>query len=226
MKTTLRFGYSALSSELFGTFFTLDLSVTERIINTVLDTDFTVDGAEDTGVDEEKFSFYHPFVLVDAHTEQGRAAIALTVIDENTSDATEDILNWILYRVMMKRRNVYPVLLVFDTTSYFSSSERPVSIQVIENHPVSFALSVAWVRNGRNRRLRTLFSDLLGVLPDDMEDTEIRELYLRAFRESGLEEKELVSYSMWVESVERDIRALGDIPETCPALSPEGPEAK
>lgn len=212
MKTTLRFGYSALSPELFGTFFTLDLGVTERIINTVLGSDFSLDGARDTGVDDEKFSFYHPFVLVDAHTEQGRAAIALTVIDEDTADATEDILNWIIYRVMMKRRNVYPVLLVFDTTAFFSPSSLPVTVKLVESNGVSFALSVAWVRNGRDGRLGALFSDLLSVLPDDMADGEIREVYLRAFRESGLEEKEMVSYSLWLESIERDIRALGDIP--------------
>lgn len=222
MKTTLRFGYSVLSSELFGTFFTLDLSVTERIINTVLDTDFTVDGALDTGMDEEKFSFCHPFVLVDAHTSHGRTAIALTLISEETEDATEDILNWILYRVMMKRRNVYPVLLVFDTTSYFSPSDPPVSVRVVDNHPASFALAVAWTRNGKQGKQSPLFHDLLCVLPDDIEDAEIRDVYLRAFRESGLEEKEMVSYSMWVESVERDIRALG----ICPLPSPERPEEK
>lgn len=212
METSQHFGFSILSQELFGTFFSLDALLTGRIINTILDTDFVIEGVEEIGLGEESLSFYHPFVLADARTSYGRSVIALTFIDEDTRDATEEILNRILYRAMLMRRNIFPVILVFDTTFSFSPSDLPVTLRVNENRPFTFALAVAWVRNTGGKRFDCIFSDLLKEVPDEIEDDGIRRIYLEAYRRSGLEEKEMISYVMWLESIERDIRALGDIP--------------
>ena len=212
MKTLQKFGFSALSPELFGSFFSLDISMTERIINTLLNTEFRIDRLEEEIPENGRFQFLNSCVIADAHTEAGRLALAITLINEDTEDATSDILNWILSRVMLKRRNVYPLLLVFDTT--VSGGEKGgVEMRVIDNHPFPFALAVVWAGTSSGRKkCDTMLEDLMRVIPEEIEDDKIRRLYYRAFRKSGLEEKEIVSYSIWLESVKRDIVMLGDIP--------------
>ncbi len=210
MKTLSKTGFSILSDELFSSFFTLDRTLTQRIINTVLDGDFCVDGVEEFELDRERFGYYHPFVLVDAHTPSGRCAITLTHIERGGEDDTSLLLDWMYYQTTLKRRNVYPILVTFDSTDDYLGQKAPVSVRLIEASPVSFALAVVWVRMNRGREdLLSLLGDLTAVEAVNITDDDIRRVYAESYTRSGLGEMENVSYSMWLKSIENDIEKLG-----------------
>lgn len=203
-------GFSALSDELFASFFTADVSVTERIINTILQCDFRVERTEACEVDKERFGYYHPFVLIDAHMKSGRSAIAVTHIDRRSEEDTSDILNWMLYRTALVRRNVYPILVSLDSTDGYLNELYPVSLRIADNVQYPFALAVVWTRmKSQKKELGALMSDLSATRSEDIMDDDIRRVWIESYTKSGLCEMENVAYSMWLKSMENDIERLG-----------------
>lgn len=214
MKTLSKTGFSILSDELFSSFFSSDKAVTERIINIVLDGEFHVDGIEECEIDREHFGFYHPFVLIDAHTKSGRCVIAATFIARDREDATSDILDWMYYRVTLVRRNIYPVLISFDLTDSFPSSSSPVSLRIIDSDSIYLALVVVWIRMKKGRsELLALLEDLCATEEERINDAGIRCAYKESYEKSGLGEMEKVSYSMWLRSIRSDMEKLGIAPD-------------
>ena len=210
MKTLSKTGFSILSDELFSSFFTSDKALTEKIINTILDGDFRVDGVEEFELDRARFGYYHPFVLIDAHTKSGRCAITLTHIERGCEDDTSLLVDWMYYQTTLKRRNVYPILVTFDSTDDYLTQKAPVTVRLIEASPVSFALAVVWVRMNTGREeLLSLLEDLTAVEEGNIADEDIRRAYGESYIRSGLGEMENVSYSMWLKSIENDIEKLG-----------------
>lgn len=210
MKTISKTGFSALSEELFASFFTADRSVTERIINTLLSCDFHVDEIEACEVDRNRIGYYHPFVVIDAHTKSGRCAIAVTHIDRNSEDDTGDILNWALYRTVIERRNIYPILISLDSTDWYSNARSPVTLRVINDKQVHFAFAVVWTRMKSGReKFDALLRDLTAKKAEDIVDDEIRRIWRESYEKSGLGEMEEVAYSLWLKSIEGEIESLG-----------------
>ncbi len=210
MKTLSKTGFSSLSDELFASFFTADKTVTEKIINTLLECDFRVDETEACEVDRERFGYYHPFVIIDAHTKSGRCAIAVTHIDRDCEDDTGDILNWVLYRTVLERRNIYPILIVLDSTDFFRNELYPVTLRIINDTQVHFAFAVVWTRmKSERKRLNALLKDLTATKAENILDDEIRRIWMESYEKSGLCEMENVAYSMWLKSMESEIERLG-----------------
>ncbi len=210
MKTLSKTGFSSLSDELFASFFTADKTVTEKIINTLLECDFRVDETEACEVDRERFGYYHPFVLIDAHTKSGRCAIAVTHIDRDCEDDSGDILNWILYRTVIERRNIYPILIVLDSTDWYRNELYPVTFRIINETRVHFAFAVVWTRMKRGRKnLESLLGDLTATKAENITDEDIKRVWTESYEKSGLGEMENVAYSMWLKSMESEIERLG-----------------
>ncbi len=203
-------GFSALSDELFASFFTADMSVTERIINTLLQCDFRVEKTEACEVDRNRFGYYHPFVLVDACMKSGRSAIAVTHIDRRSEEDTSEILNWMLYRTALERRNIYPILISLDSTDGYLNDLHPVSLRISDSAQCPFALAVVWTMVKSTRKeLTALMGDLTATRSEDIVDDDIRRVWIESYTKSGLCEMENVAYSMWLKSMESDIERLG-----------------
>lgn len=210
MKTISKTGFSALSEELFASFFTADKAVTERVINTLLSCDFHVDEIEACEVDRHRIGYYHPFVLIDAHTKSGRCAIAVTHIDSSSEDETGDILNWALYRTVIERRNIYPILIVLDSTDWYRNAMYPVTLRIINDTQVHFAFAVVWTRMKSERKnLDALLKDLTATKAENIVDDDIRRIWRESYEKSGLREMESVAYSLWLKSMESEIKKLG-----------------
>lgn len=210
MKTLSKTGFSILSDELFSSFFAADKVVTERIINIVLDGEFSIDGIEECEIDRERFGFYHPFVLIDAHTKSGRCIIAATYIDRECEDVTSEILDWMYAHVTLLRRNIYPILISFDLRESFPSTSSPVSLRLIDSDSVYLALVVVWMRMKRGRsELLSLLEDLCATDALKIRDDGIRRAYEESYEKSGLGEMEKMSYLMWLKSIRSDIEKLG-----------------
>lgn len=210
MKTLSKTGFSSLSDELFASFFTADKILTERIINTILGCDFNVDEIEACEVDRERFGYYHPFVLIDAHTKSGRCAIAVTHIGNGCEDDTGEIMNWILYHTALERRNIYPILISLDSTDSFRNEMYPVTLRIINDTQAHFAFAVVWTKmKSRREKLESLLKDLTATNSENIVDEEIRRIWMDSYEKSGLGEMEKVAYSMWMKSMENEIERLG-----------------
>ncbi len=217
MKNISDKGFCCLSSELFSSFFTSDRLLTEEIINTILETEFIIDGVEEASVPKEEFGYYHPFVFADARTAEGHCTLILTVIDESVMDDTSRLLSWMLYSQSLRARNVYPVIVSFDST-LFPEDGRNVSMRIVESQSVSFALAVVnlhFCAVGKDRR-KDLIVDLMCPLGEAIRDERIRKAYDEAYVRSGMDEKKRVSYSLWLKSLMRDIDSLSPPPAGTP----------
>ncbi len=215
MKLLSEIGFSAVSVELFNVFFSLDRVVTERIVNTLLGTDFTVDEIEVNEVDKTAFGYYHPYLVLDSHCPRGRTAIILTVMPPERDYETHTLLSWMLSVTKLSRREVYPLILCLDTSKSFKRDEEQVSLRIINNDAFSFALSVVWMKmkSRKEGEKEDLISDLISTDRERIKDEEIKRLYALSYEISGVREMEDVAYSIWLDSLKLDIAKLGLDPE-------------
>lgn len=211
MKLLSEVGFSVLSIEFFNIFFSLEREVTEKIVNTLLGTDFIIDNIEVNEVDKNIFGFYHPYLVLDSHMEKGRVAIILTVMTEDRDDETTSLLNWMLYMTKMERREIYPLVLCLDTTGGFKEGEPQVTLRIINEWPLSFALSVVWMKMNTPEmgEKEALIRDLMCRDEDKIKNEDIRRLYAVTHEKSGVREMEDVAYSLWLDSLKMDIEKLG-----------------
>lgn len=211
MNKVTKTGFCGLSDEMFNAFFLSDSRVTEKIINSLLSTELTVDLVTGYELPHKEFGYSHPFVIVDAHNRDGRCAIAMTVMTEEVDDDLSRILNWILDYTISMRKGVYPILVSFDMGNDGIPSSTEITISCVDSLPVNFALAVCWMKTKMKsgRKMEELYSDLMSVSSDSITDDDIRRVYLDAYERSGLSEKEKLSYSLWLASLKKDIESLG-----------------
>lgn len=211
MNKVSKTGFCGLSDEMFNAFFLSDSRVTEKIINSLLETELTVDSVSGYELPHEKFGYSHPFVIADAHSRDGKCAIAMTVMSEEVEDDLNKILNWILDYTISTRKSVYPILVSFDMDPDDIPSSSEITIKCVDSFPVNFALAVCWMKTKMTsgRKMEKLYSDLMSVSSDSITDDDIRRVYLDAYERSGISEKEKLSYSLWLASLKKDIESLG-----------------
>ncbi len=211
MDKSKKVSFPIISDELFATFFSQERSVTKMIINTLFDTEFEIDRIEPHKVSESVFGIYHPYVLADAHTNYGRCEIILTPISQEIADIKSQLIYWMINKTVLSRRNIYPILIAFDTTESEREQKERVSLRILDDERLSTALGVVRMREKSNASniLDEIINDLLCCRECDIKNDDIRRIYALSYEKSGLEERRNVAYSLWLESVNRDIRSLG-----------------
>ncbi len=212
MNTISKTGFCALSDEMFNAFFLSDSSVTEKIINSLLETELTVDAVSGYELPQKEFGYYHPFVIADAHSRDGRCAVAMTVMNDKVVGVDlKRILTWILNYTVSTRKDVYPILLSFDMDKDDIPPFPEVTIKGVDSFPVNYALVVCWMytKMKYGRKMEKLFSDLMSVSSDSIFDDDIKRVFLDAYEKSEINEKERLAYSRWLASLRDDLESLG-----------------
>lgn len=199
-------GFSALSPAMFNTFFTTDERVTEKIINSLLDTDLEIENVSRYELQDDR----HPYVIADASGIPGRCRVAMTVINREDESSLEKIISHLADLTFKSGRNAYPLILIFDNVMDDEPVSSVVSMRFFDFYHLSFALAAVWMkmRTGEEKKI-SLLSDLMSTSSDNIVDEDIRRVYLEAYEKSGLREEEEASYSMWLASLRKEISALG-----------------
>ncbi len=210
MEKIKNFSYCGVSVELFNSFFSSERLVTQDIVNTLLEGKYIVKEIESLCVNEKIFNFYHPYTVLDTLSSVGRCMMILTPIDDSTLELKGHLVNYMLSSESVKKKNIFPLVVLFDSSEDCVHQNHTVSIDMIEGGLSTYALCTVCMRKKSiNENISALISDLTAMNREEIKSDDIKRIYTKSYKSSGLEEKERVSYSMWLDALEKDIRRLG-----------------